>query len=428
MTVPVATLAQQALRLLGVRVVPLDDSPTLTEMVPVATIATMALVELGVIASDETPIPSDQALALDKVASVHAALDAEGVVWWSGDAVPRAFVEEYVKLAASQASSSFGKSADPAIVAMLEARVRKGAMVLSADDNAVQAVMGVHNDLVGRGIARWTSQDIPDAVKSKSCCVVLAADDLAPLFDVEDRSEGRGAGDDRDLPLRGAAEFRKRRPRQLFLRMISPSKLTVEVGCYGLAGSSRFIGCGEGAEVTASCLRYEFAVFCSPHTLNAKLIAVFHSDVCTVEPLCRGPQVFDAIIKCVAVFVINHVRHWFTADMQPYQPVRFPVAATKSNVQVATIPRVTLGFDPPRDCPRVSVIPTQKRTVIREQFSLPRQPDEVSGRRVVAQQLVKQRARWQGSDSHMILRNRVRWSGRSRSFQRPGRPNSNNTK
>jgi hypothetical protein len=183
MTVPVATLAQQALRLLGVRVVPLDDSPTLTEMVPVATIATMALVELGVIASDEVPIPSDQALALDKVASVHAALDAEGVVWWSGDAVPRAFVEEYVKLTASQASSSFGKSADPAIVAMLEARVRKGAMVLSADDNAVQAVMGVHNDLVGRGIARWTSQDIPDAV-GKSY-VVLAADDLAPLFDVK---------------------------------------------------------------------------------------------------------------------------------------------------------------------------------------------------------------------------------------------------
>ena len=56
--------------------------PTLTEMVPAATIATMALVELGVIASDEVPSPADQALALDKVASVFAALDAQGVVWW----------------------------------------------------------------------------------------------------------------------------------------------------------------------------------------------------------------------------------------------------------------------------------------------------------------------------------------------------------
>ena len=180
MTVPVSTIAQQALRLLGVRVVPLDDSPTLVEMVPVATIATMALVELGVIASDEMPLPVDQALMLDKVASVFAALDAQGVVWWDGTAIPRAFAEEFVKLTASQASSSFGKAADPAIVAMLEARVRKGAMVLSADDNAVQAVMGVHQDLVMRGIARWSSQDIPDAVGISY--VTLAADALAPLF------------------------------------------------------------------------------------------------------------------------------------------------------------------------------------------------------------------------------------------------------
>ena len=181
MTVLVSTLAQQALRLLGVRVVPLDDSPTLTEMVPVATIATMALVELGVIASDETPIPSDQALALDKVASVHAALDAQGVVWWDETAVPRAFTEEYVKLSAGQMATSFGKASDPAALALLEARVRKGAMVLSADDNAVQAVMSIHQDLVSRGLARWSSQDIPDALGDPY--VVLSADMLAPLFE-----------------------------------------------------------------------------------------------------------------------------------------------------------------------------------------------------------------------------------------------------
>jgi hypothetical protein len=180
MTVPVSTLAQQALRLLGVRVVPLDDSPTLTEMVPVETIATMALVELGVIASDEVPLESDKNLAMDKVVSVHAALDAQGVVWWDGE-VPRAFVEEYVKLTAAQAASSFGKTVAPEVVAMLEARVRKGAMVLSADDNAVQAVMDVHNDLAMRGIARWSSQDIPEAVGNSY--VVLAADALAPLFE-----------------------------------------------------------------------------------------------------------------------------------------------------------------------------------------------------------------------------------------------------
>jgi hypothetical protein len=140
----------------------------------------MALVELGVIASDETPLPSDQALALDKVASVHAALDAQGVVWWDGTAIPRAFVEEYTKLTAAQMASSFGKAVDPANVALLEARVRKGAMVISADDNANQAVQAVHDDLAMRGIARWSVFDIPDAVGTSY--VTLAADALAPLF------------------------------------------------------------------------------------------------------------------------------------------------------------------------------------------------------------------------------------------------------
>jgi hypothetical protein len=183
MTVSIGTIGQQALRRLGVRVVPLDDSPTLTELVPASTIATAALVELGVIASDETPSASDQALMVDKVASVHASLDAQGVVWWSSDAMPRAFVEEYTKLAAAYAASSFGKSIDPAVVALLEGRVRKGAMVLSADDNAQQAVQAVHDDLVMRGCARWTTWDIPEAVGD--AYAVLAADRLAPLFGMD---------------------------------------------------------------------------------------------------------------------------------------------------------------------------------------------------------------------------------------------------
>jgi len=181
MTTSIPTIAQQALRRLGVRIVPLDDSPTLTEMVPVATIATMALVELGVIASDETPLPSDQALALDKVASVHAALDAQGAVWWDSTAVPRAFVEEYVKLVAGQSASSFGKTVDPQVMLLLEARVRKGAMVLSSDDIAGEHVQAVHDDLAMRDLVHWSSQDIPDAVGDAYSW--LAANRMAPLFE-----------------------------------------------------------------------------------------------------------------------------------------------------------------------------------------------------------------------------------------------------
>ena len=180
MTVSVSTIAERALRRLNVTVVPLDDRPTLTEMVPVATIATMALVELGVIASDETPLASDQALALDKVASVHAALDAMALVWWDGTAVPRAFVEEFVKLMAAAASSSFGKATDPAALALLEGRVRRGVMGIASHDIAVEAVMAVHTDLVGRGVARWSSNDIPEMAALSY--EQLAAYNLAPKF------------------------------------------------------------------------------------------------------------------------------------------------------------------------------------------------------------------------------------------------------
>jgi hypothetical protein len=149
-------------------------------MVSFDTVAIGALIELGVIASDETPIPSDMDFMRDKVSSVHAALDAQGVVWWPVGSVPRAFTEEYTKLTAAMAGSSFGKAIDPAMVPLLEARVRKGAMVLSADSNAQQAVQAVHDDLVMRGIARWTSLDIPEPVGD--AYAVLAADRLAPLF------------------------------------------------------------------------------------------------------------------------------------------------------------------------------------------------------------------------------------------------------
>jgi hypothetical protein len=183
MTISVSALAERALRRLNVRVVPVDDSPTMTEMVPAATIATGALIELGVIASDETPSPTDQALLVDKVASVHAALDAQATVWWTGAAVPRAFAEEYTKLAAAYAASSFGKAVDPAIVLMLEGRVRKGAAVLASHDIAVEAVMAVHTHLVARGLARWTSQDIPELAAMPY--EMLAAAEMAPKFGQE---------------------------------------------------------------------------------------------------------------------------------------------------------------------------------------------------------------------------------------------------
>jgi len=122
----------------------------------------------------------DAALVLDKLQSIYAALDAQGIVWWAGDAVPRAFVEEFIKLATAWCSASIERPTDLGSIAALEGRVRKGAMVISGDDWANAAVQAVHDDLVARGIARWTVHDIPEHVGE--AYVLIATPRLAPLF------------------------------------------------------------------------------------------------------------------------------------------------------------------------------------------------------------------------------------------------------
>ena len=164
MTVSIGTLAQQALRLLGVRVVPLDDSPTLTETVPASAIADGALMELGVIASDETPsaIRSGVRAGSGGGRACIARCAGRRVVdqRCRADGLRRGIYQADC----GDVGVELRQGVDPAVVALLEGRVRKGAMVLSADDNAQQAVEAVHDDLVMRGIARWTVFDIPDAV------------------------------------------------------------------------------------------------------------------------------------------------------------------------------------------------------------------------------------------------------------------------
>jgi len=181
MTVTIATLGERALRRLGVAIIPVADRPALTAQIAPATIATRALVELGVIAADETPAPADQALALDKVAAVQASLASQALVWWPDTGIPSAVSEEYTKLAALFMATSFGKAADPAMVGMLEGRVRRMALVLSSPDLATEAVQSVHDDLAARGLARWSVFDIPAAAEGPM--EVLAANQLAPLFD-----------------------------------------------------------------------------------------------------------------------------------------------------------------------------------------------------------------------------------------------------
>jgi hypothetical protein len=177
----VSDLGERALRRIGVAIVPVADRPPLNAMVTPASVATAALVELGVIAADETPTASDQALALAKVQAVQDSLTARALTWWDNTGIPSAVAEEYTKMAATLAATSFGKAGDIQIYAALEARVRQVALVLSAPDLATAAVQAVHDDLAARGRLRWTVFDIPPAAIDPY--VALAAAALAPRFE-----------------------------------------------------------------------------------------------------------------------------------------------------------------------------------------------------------------------------------------------------
>ena len=179
----IAQLGERSLRRLGIVVVPAADRPTITATVNVATVGTTALQELGVIAAEETPQPADQALAEAKARQVHASLAANANANWSDTAIPQSVAEEYAKLTAAMMASSFGKAADPQVVQLLEARVRRVATIIYAPEMATNAVMDVHRGLVATGQADWTTQDVPAAAEEPY--VVLACVALAPQFGVQ---------------------------------------------------------------------------------------------------------------------------------------------------------------------------------------------------------------------------------------------------
>lgn len=180
MTISADEIGERALRRLGVALVPLADRPALTTMVTPATIATGALIELGVIASDETPTATDQALALEKVTRVQDSLAAQALVWWSNAGIPQALAEEYTKMSAAMMATSFGKAGDLTAFQAMESRVRQVALVLSAPDHATAAALGVHNEMETLGLVRWSSQDIPDAIAG--AYETKTTFSLAPLF------------------------------------------------------------------------------------------------------------------------------------------------------------------------------------------------------------------------------------------------------
>jgi hypothetical protein len=189
----VAQIAERVLRRLGVVVVPAADRPALNTQVSTATIATnalielgviatgaaplsqavvvttdaiatLALVKLGVIASDETPLTADMTLAQAAVAAVHANLVAQGHVDWVATAITNAVSEEYASLTAMHLAPAFGKAADLQTVAVMEGRIATVARMIRAQNLALSKVSQVQAGLISQGLVNYESISVPVAV------------------------------------------------------------------------------------------------------------------------------------------------------------------------------------------------------------------------------------------------------------------------
>ena len=177
------SIADAALQAVGVTV-PAALQPPEPGVTTAADVATQALVELGVIASDEAPSATDQALVVDKVGSVHASLVGQGLATWDATAgIPVGVIEEYIKLTALLSASSFGKTADPSLWAALETRVRKYSQVKQSQGPEILArVASVHDSLVADAGVSWANTAIPQAAFDEY--VALTTAQIAPVFGV----------------------------------------------------------------------------------------------------------------------------------------------------------------------------------------------------------------------------------------------------
>ena len=181
--VTMQSIADAALQAVGVTVPAAQQPPAAGTPATTTDIAGSALIELGVVASDETPSASDLTVALEKAVAVHGSLVGQGIASWTGLTIPVALIEEYTKLTALLLASSFGKTADPSLWAALETRVRKYSQVKQSQGAEILArVASVHDSLVGDGVASWASTAIPQAMFDEY--VALTTAQIAPVFGI----------------------------------------------------------------------------------------------------------------------------------------------------------------------------------------------------------------------------------------------------
>jgi hypothetical protein len=178
-TVTITALAERALQALDIPV-PASAWPAASGTTNAAAVGLEALVRLGVVASDETPLASDTTLATNAATDVHETLVRRGLATWAVSSIPAGVADDYSLLTALQLATSFGKQGDASQRAIIEARIGWSSLVQRAQALAEARVTAIHAGLVAAGLAGFANSAIPASVAEPITQMLLV--ELAPVF------------------------------------------------------------------------------------------------------------------------------------------------------------------------------------------------------------------------------------------------------
>jgi hypothetical protein len=115
--------------------------------------------------------PLGLSVAEDKVGAAHEALNALGLVSWPLTAIPVAYVPDYAQMAATLISAfalmprdAQTRQVDNAAWDAAIERVRKGALIVGAQERALAKVQAVHGELDAMGMVSWPLNAIPGSM------------------------------------------------------------------------------------------------------------------------------------------------------------------------------------------------------------------------------------------------------------------------
>ena len=134
--------------------------------------------------------PSGQSLAEAKVAAVHDAVVAQGIVGWLLADIPQWAAEDYVTMTAILLAPVMGYMQDAPSLQVDTAQwdttlthIRKGQAVAGAEARALQRVSEVHEELNASNLVTWGLDAIPLAVQDAYVQMVVAL--MGPDFGKE---------------------------------------------------------------------------------------------------------------------------------------------------------------------------------------------------------------------------------------------------